>query len=94
MRQLKKIIVVMVAVSLMLVFVPVLSADDGNGSININTATADELIVLKQVGSKLAERIVKFREDNGPFQVTEDIMKVSGIGQKVYNANRDIITVK
>ncbi|MCK4727865.1 MAG: helix-hairpin-helix domain-containing protein, partial [Desulfobacterales bacterium] len=43
--------------------------------------------------SKLAERIVEYRTEHGPFETAEDIMKVRGIGEKVWDANRDIITV-
>ena len=50
--------------------------------ININQASAGELIQLKGIGPKLAERIVQYREEHGPFRVPEDIMKVKGIGPK------------
>ena len=63
------------------------------GKININTATKKELVTLKHVGDKLADRIIEYREAH-PFQNTEDIMQVKGIGQKVYEANKDVITVK
>lgn len=63
------------------------------GKININTATQKELVMLKNVGIKLAERIIEYRKDN-PFQKPEDIMKVKGIGQKVFDANKDVIVVK
>ena len=50
--------------------------------LNINTATADELCALKGVGSKLAEKIVAFREQNGPFTGGASLKKVPGIGKK------------
>ena len=61
--------------------------------ININQASAGELIQLKGIGPKLAERIVQYREEHGPFRVPEDIMKVKGIGPKKWEANKHHITV-
>ena len=61
--------------------------------ININQASAGELIQLKGIGPKLAERIVQYREEHGPFRVPEDIMKVKGIGPKKWEANKHQITV-
>jgi len=62
--------------------------------VNINTATAEELTVLKHVGEALSQRIVEYREEHGAFKSPEDIVKVPGVGQRVYEANKDIITVK
>jgi competence protein ComEA len=62
--------------------------------VNINTATADELTVLKYVGEALSQRIVEYRKEHGAFESPEDIVKVPGVGQRVYDANKDIITVK
>jgi competence protein ComEA len=60
--------------------------------ININKATVDELCVLKRIGPSYAQRIVDYREQNGPFEKPEDIMKVKGIGLKTFEANKDMIT--
>ena len=62
--------------------------------VNINTATVDELVRLERVGIKYAERIVAHREANGPFKSPEEITNVAGIGPKIYEANKDLITVK
>ncbi len=51
------------------------------GLININTATADELIALPGIGPKKAETIVKYREENGYFKDANDLLDVSGIGE-------------
>ena len=60
--------------------------------ININKATVEELSTLKRIGPSYAQRIVDYRNEHGPFQKPEDIMKVRGIGIKVFEANKDIIT--
>jgi len=62
--------------------------------ININTATAEELARLKGIGPSHAAKIVAYREKNGPFKMPEDLMEVSGIGQKTYDANRALIIVE
>lgn len=60
--------------------------------ININTASAEELQTLYGVGEKISAAIVEYRRDT-PFEKPEDIMNVSGIGKKKYDAMKDIICV-
>ena len=61
--------------------------------VNINTADADTLTGLPGIGQVLAERIVAYRRQNGPFRAVEEIMKVEGIGEKKAEAILDLITV-
>jgi competence protein ComEA len=61
--------------------------------VNINTATTSELETLPRIGPAVAQRIVDFRTKNGAFKRIEDIMKVQGIGEKVYESIKDLITV-
>jgi len=70
-----------------------LLADD-SAKININTATVEELVQLDRVGPRYAEKIVAFRQENGLFKTSEDIMLVSGIGRKTFEINKDRIIVK
>jgi competence protein ComEA len=65
----------------------------GKGKININTASKKELITLKGIGKKKADRIIEYREEH-PFKTIEELMKVKGIGQKFIDKNKDLITVK
>lgn len=51
--------------------------------IPINTAQTDELDVLPGIGPALADRIVAYRKEHGPFKTVEDIKKVKGIGNKL-----------
>jgi len=60
--------------------------------VNINKASVEELCNLKRIGPSYAQRIVDYREQNGPFAKPEDIMKVRGIGIRTFEANKDIIT--
>ncbi len=69
------------------------SAGTTGGKININTATAAELETLPRIGPTMAQRIVEYREANGPFQTIEDIQNVPGIGPTTFAGIEDLITV-
>ena len=92
MKNLKRSWAVILAIVFVLAFQSSLLAQEEN--ININTATLEELIQLKRIGPKYAQRIIDFREKNGPFEKVEDIMKVSGIGEKTLEANKDRIVAE
>ncbi|MBR6097051.1 MAG: ComEA family DNA-binding protein [Oscillospiraceae bacterium] len=62
--------------------------------INLNTATEEELTRLRGVGEALAQRIVAYREEHGPFRRVEEITRVNGIGQAVLENNWSILTVE
>jgi competence protein ComEA len=61
--------------------------------ININTASQDELMSLPGIGRTTAQKIIQYREQNGPFVNTEDIINVSGIGSGTFERIKDLITV-
>jgi competence protein ComEA len=61
--------------------------------LNLNTATAEDLTLLPGIGEGLAERIVKYREANGPFESVEELMEVSGIGEAKFAALEGRVTV-
>ena len=65
----------------------------GEGIVNINAATAAELDELPGVGPSTAAAIVEDREANGPFSSVEDLMRVSGIGEKKFAKLKDRIRV-
>ena len=71
------------------------SATSGTSSnkVNINTASVSELVSLDGVGESTAEKIIAYRQSNGSFASIEDIKKVSGIGDKKFEAIKDRITV-
>ena len=88
----------MVVAVLLVVFVGLISVLHVNAAevqkVNINTASADELAQLKGIGPSHASKIVAYREKNGPFKIPEDLTQVSGIGQKTFEANRELIIVE
>lgn len=63
------------------------------GKININTAGAAELDKLSGIGPALAERIIQYRTEHGPFARPEDLENVSGIGAKTYEKMASQVTV-
>lgn len=63
------------------------------GLVNINTADIAGLSSLSGIGEATAKKIIADREKNGPFKTTKDITRVSGIGDKKYEAIKDSITV-
>ncbi len=93
MSKTKKMLILWIAVVMVMAFsVPSWSED--TVKINLNKATVAELTQLIGIGQKYAERIVEFREKNGPFEKTEDLMNVKGIGIKIWEKNKDLITVE
>jgi len=61
--------------------------------VNINTAGVDELVALPGIGRAYAERIIEYRQKNGPFKKVEDILNVRGIGEKTFERIRDRLTI-
>ena len=68
-------------------------AAGASGLININTAGSAELQTLWGISEVRAGRIIAYREQNGPFQTTEEIVDVQGIGFGIFNRIEDQITV-
>jgi competence protein ComEA len=61
--------------------------------LNLNTATIAELTELPGIGDVIAERIVRFREENGPFRSIDDLIHVEGISTRTIDGFRDLVTV-
>lgn len=64
-----------------------------NQKVSINTASIEQLQTLSGIGESKANAIIKYREEHGNFTKIEDIMNVTGIGEKVFEQIKDSITV-
>lgn len=62
-------------------------------TVNINIAGPRELTALPGVGEGLADKIVAYREENGPFRAPEELMSVPGIGEGLFDAIQEYIAV-
>lgn len=69
------------------------AAPSAAGLVNINTATTDELVSLPGVGPATAQAIIEDRAAHGPFSSAEDLMRVSGIGEKRFEKMKSRITI-
>lgn len=70
------------------------SENPKNDIVNINTANISELETLPGIGGTTAQKIIKYREENGKFDAVEDIQNVKGIGNSKYENIKDLICVK
>jgi competence protein ComEA len=80
----------------LLVMVPALNDDaktSHNGLVSINEADKTLLITLPNIGASTAQKIIEYREANGPFKALEDLMQVSGIGETTFENLRPFITL-
>ncbi|MET0734316.1 MAG: ComEA family DNA-binding protein [Microbacterium sp.] len=68
-------------------------AASGDGRVNLNTADAGALDTLPRIGPAMAQRILDWRDANGRFTSVEDLLAVPGIGDKMLEALRDLVTV-
>jgi competence protein ComEA len=69
------------------------STQQSGGKVNINSATESDFENLPGIGPVLAQKIVDYRSQHGPFRSIQDLMKVTGIGQKKFDSLQAYITV-
>ena len=82
-----------VAVVVCLLFYSVAGAEQAS-RLDLNHPTLSQLDGLPGIGPVIAEGIIQFREDNGPFKRIEDLMNVRGIGEKTFLKLAERITVE
>lgn len=63
------------------------------GLVNLNSADATELDSLPGIGPAIAARIIAWRDEYGPFRSVDELLAVSGIGEKTLDGFRDLVTV-
>jgi len=68
--------------------------ETGKSLVNINTAGQSDLERLPGIGPSLAKKILEFRQKNGSFKSTNDLVAVQGIGEKKFEQLKNLITVK
>lgn len=69
------------------------AAPPGDGRVNLNTADAVLLDTLPRIGPAMAQRIIEWRDANGRFTSVDDLLAVPGIGDKMLESLRDLVTV-
>ena len=73
---------------------PVETIDYTRYRININTATAEEIMIIPRIGQTVADNIVAYREENGPFLAYADLLNVKGIGTATLEIMLDYIIIE
>ena len=69
------------------------SISEDGGLVNINTASKEELMTLPGIGEAKADAIIEYRDNNGGFKSTDELMEISGIKEGVYSKIAQYITV-
>ena len=64
-----------------------------DGKVNLNTATAEELMTLSGIGEAKAEAILRYREEHGGFQKVEELMEVEGIKEGVFHKIKEQVKI-
>ena len=72
---------------------PGLAGQASDGKVNINTATKEELMTLSGIGEARAEAILKYREEKGGFQSTEELKEIDGIKDGIFGKIEDQIKI-
>jgi len=84
MKHAHRIVTSLMVLALLLTSLPSLGAETKSSVVNINNASTTQLALLPRVGPSVAQRIVDYRKQNGPFKKPEDLMLVQGIGEKTF----------
>jgi competence protein ComEA len=72
---------------------PVTGGAVAGGLVNVNSAIATELEELPGIGEVIAQRIIDYRTENGPFSTVDELLDVSGIGDAILESIRELVTV-
>jgi competence protein ComEA len=69
------------------------AGSEAAAQVDINTASVEELMTVPGIGQVIAQRIVEFRDKNGPYKSIDDLLKVQGIGEKSLARIREHLSV-
>ncbi len=69
------------------------TAVEDPGPLNLNTATKPQLVALPGIGDVMAERIIRYREDHGPFRDLEELRSIKGISKRSLEKLKPLVTV-
>jgi len=92
MKKYRRMLVSVIIILVFMLSVP-LTFGGETSKIDINKATVEQLMEIKGIGQKYAERIVEYRTKNGPFKKVEDLQQVKGIGSKTLESIKDLVMV-
>jgi competence protein ComEA len=92
MNRSKRLIGSVILAGLVLAALPTFAAE-ARRVVNVNTADASQLALLPRVGPSVAQKIIDFRKENGPFKSAEDLMLVQGIGEKTFQLLKPHVAV-
>lgn len=83
---------ILAVAAVLLSAIPGLAAE-GRRVVNVNSADAAQLALLPRVGPSVAQKILDFRKENGPFKSAEDLMLVQGIGEKTFQLIKPYVAI-
>lgn len=92
-HRIHRIMTSLLVLAFLLASLPALGAEGKSSVVNVNSANASQLALLPRVGPSVAERIVDYRKQNGPFKKPEDLMLVQGIGEKTFQLLKPYVAI-
>jgi competence protein ComEA len=93
MRNAHRIVTGLLVLVFLFTALPVLGAEARSRVVNVNSADTSQLALLPRVGPSVAQRIVDYRKQNGPFKKPEDLMLVQGIGEKTFQLLKPYVAI-
>lgn len=75
-------------------FVPALQQEAPATPVDLNQATAEKLQEIPGIGPAMAERIIEWRREHGPFEKVEDLLNIRGIGEKTLEKLRPFVKIE
>jgi competence ComEA-like helix-hairpin-helix protein len=93
MKHAYRIVTSLLVLAIFFTSLPSLGAETRSSVVNVNNANATQLALLPRVGPSVAQRIVDYRKQNGPFKKPEDLMLVQGIGEKTFQLLKPYVAV-